>query len=187
MPSINTLDTKINPHRTVALYLLALALIVLTVYYLPNYFFLEKATADHSSLLLNLLGVPAESSVVNQHAFIGGIYVSQDCTGIQVIAVFLGLILPLPMASWKGKLLSLGVISAILYVANLLRITMEYWLVYSGALPWSLAHYPMSLLLGVAGVSVLVLVTDRLMPEFGEFMMQASLWVSGWIKQEHKS
>jgi hypothetical protein len=43
-------------------------------------------------------------------------------------------------------------------------------LVDAGILPWSLAHYPLSLVLGVLGVFLLVLVNNRLIPEFGEYI-----------------
>ncbi|MDD1776097.1 MAG: archaeosortase/exosortase family protein [Candidatus Methanomethylicus sp.] len=174
MPSINNLSAKAVTRRNVILYLLSLAVIVLAVYYLPDYLPLEGVTAYHSSLLLNFMGVPADASIINGHAFIGNIYIARDCTGIQVIAVFLGLILPLPGAPWKNKLLSLALVSGILYAANLARIALEFWLVYFGILPWSLAHYPLSLLLGIGGVAMLVLITDQLLPEFGAFLLGAS-------------
>ena len=179
MPSSKIFEIKSDPHRKIVPYLVAAAVIILAVYYLPNYFFLEKATADHASLLLHFLGMPVETKVVNQYAFIADIQIVKDCTGIQVIAVFLGLILPLPAASWKGKLLTIGAVSAMLYGANVFRIALEFWLVHFNLLPWSLAHYPLSLLLGILGVAVLVLVTDRLLPEFGGFLLQAArLWTA---------
>jgi exosortase/archaeosortase family protein len=161
-------------HRQWALpYAIAAATIALSVYYMPNYFFLERATADHAASLLNLLGANVQTYIVGQTAFLENIRVVKECTGVQVIAVFLGLLIPLPGASWRMKLLTLATATASVYVANVLRIALEFWLVYNGVLPWSLAHYPMSLLLGIIGVAILVLVTDRLLPEFGDFLFGA--------------
>jgi exosortase/archaeosortase family protein len=154
-------------------YAVAAATIALSVYFIPNYFFLERATAEHAASLLNALGANVQASAVGQTAFLENIRVVKECTGIQVIAVFLGLLLPLPAAPWRMKLITLATAVASVYVANVLRIALEFWLVYSGMLPWSLAHYPMSLLLGIIGVAILVLLTDRLLPELGDFMLAA--------------
>jgi exosortase/archaeosortase family protein len=97
-----------------------------------------------------------------------GYQIVRDCTGIQVIAVFAGLILPLPRGTWSRKALSLLVVSVLLFVANVLRVVYEIWLVYWGILPWELAHYPMSFVLGVVGVFVLCLVAIWLLPGFIE-------------------
>jgi len=161
-----------NFHRQWAFpYAIAAATIALSVYYLPNYFFLESATASHAASLLNLLGGNVQTFFFDQTAFLENIRVVKDCTGVQVIAVFLGLLLPLPGAPWRMKLLTLAMVTASVYMANVLRIAFEFWLVYNGILPWSLAHYPLSLLLGIIGVAILVLVTDRLLPEFGDFLL----------------
>lgn len=173
MPSTKAPETKSNPPRKIIPYLVAAAIIVMMVYYLPNYFFLEKATADHAAFLLNSLGMQVQERVIGGSVFLTDIRIVKDCTGIQVIAVFLGLLIPLPSAPLKKKLLALMAVSGILYAANVLRIALEFWLVNLSILPWQLAHYPLSLLLGIIGVFVLVLVTDRLLPEFGNFLFHA--------------
>jgi len=158
-----------SPHKVI-LYSVAAIIIILTVYYMPNYFFLEKATAEHTAILLNFLGVPVQTRVLSGSVFLENIKIVKDCTGVQVIAVFLGLIIPVPNAPVKRKILTLAAVSVLLYGANLLRIGLEFSLVYFNMLPWSLAHYPLSLLLGIAGVFILVFVANHLMPEFGNFL-----------------
>jgi len=170
MPSKKTLDVKEFSSRNVILYILTAAAIGLIVYYVPDYFFLERTTADHTAFLLNAVGVNVQSKAVGNTALLNEIQIVKDCTGIQVLAVFLGLLIPLPNASLKKKLLTLIILSTILYVANVLRIALEVWLVYFDVLPWMFAHYPLSLLLGIFGMSLLVLTTDRLLPEFGDFI-----------------
>jgi exosortase/archaeosortase family protein len=174
MLSGKMLETKDSPHRKIFLYVIAVAVIILTIYYLPNYFFLEKATADHTAFLLNFLGMRVKTNVTNENVFLANIKIVKDCTGLQVIAVFSGILLPLPNAPWKRKLIALVVVSSILYAANLLRIALEFSLVYFDVLPWSLAHYPLSLLLGIMGVLVLVFVADRLLPEFSDFLLSVT-------------
>ena len=177
MPSKKGLDITESSPRNIASYLLAATAIALIVYYLPDYFFLEETTAHHTALLLNIIGVNVQSRVVENKAFVDQIRIVKDCTGIQVLAVFLGLILPLPNASLKKKALALVVLAGILYVANILRITLEFWLVHFNVLPWILAHYPLSLLLGILGVFFLVLVTNRLLPEFGKLLFYIAQYV----------
>ncbi len=172
MPGNKDLRSRLNPHQRAMLYAIAAALIVLTIYYIPDYLFLERATADHAASLLNSLGAQVESNTIGGSAYLEDIRVVRDCTGIQVMAVFVGLLIPLPNAPWGKKLLAIATVVASVYVANVLRIALEFWLVFYGILPWSLAHYPLSLLLGVVGVAILVLVTDRMLPEFGTFLLR---------------
>jgi exosortase/archaeosortase family protein len=170
MPIRKILETVNQSPRKIVLYFLVVAVIISVLYYLPNYFFLEKATAEHTAFLLNYFGIQVEAKVIDESVFLENIKVVKDCTGIQVIAVFFGLIIPLPKAQIKKKVLAVAAVSIILYAANLLRISLEFVLVYLRILPWSLAHYPLSLLLGIVGVSLLFFVSDRLLPEFGEFL-----------------
>jgi len=170
MPISKALETiNRSPHKII-LYFIVAAIIILAVYYVPNYFFLEKATAEHTAFLLGTFGIHVQTRVVNGSVFLENIKIVKDCTGIQVIAVFLGLIIPVRNAPLKKKILSLAILSVLLYAANLLRIGLEFSLVYLDVLPWALAHYPLSLLLGIIGVFLLVFVANRLMPEFGDFL-----------------
>jgi len=157
-----------NVLRDLLLYVFAALAITVFLYYVPDYFVLEQLTAFFSSIILNLVGVRMHYSTTSNEAFVGGIQVIRECTGVQVISVMAGLILPIRNSSWLRKIKVLLVVSVILFVMNFLRIALEIWLVYYGILPWSLAHYPLSLVLGIAGVYTLVLVSDNIFPEFGD-------------------
>ena len=174
MPTSKTLEANNSPLRQVFVYVVLATLIILIIYYLPNYFFLEKAIADHSAFLLNSTGVQVQTKIVNESVFLENIRIVKDCTGVQVVAVFCGMLLPLPKTAWRKKLLALAAVCLILYAANVLRVVLEFSLVYFNILPWSLAHYPLSLLLGIIGVLVLVFVTDRLLPEFAQFFLSVT-------------
>ena len=149
-------------------YLLAALGITVFVYYVPSYFLLEQLSAILSSMLLNMIGVPLAYSSSYGKAFVGPIQVVRECTGIQVIAVMAGLVLPIRRSNWIRKVKVLLIVSVILFVMNFLRIVLELWLVYREILPWSLAHYHLSLVLGIAGVYTLVLVSDLFFPELGD-------------------
>ncbi len=161
--------------RRLVLYLCIAIIVTVLVYFLPQPFFLAIPTAYVSAVLLTWLGVP---SVVQLDWMQNAVYVYvlgfqqyqivRECTGIQVIAVFAGLILPLPRGTWSRKSLALLVVTIMLFVANVLRVVYEIWLVFWGILPWELAHYPMSFILGVLGVFILCIVAIVLVPGFIE-------------------
>jgi exosortase/archaeosortase family protein len=154
--------------KYIVIYVSLAIVITLIVYYIPSYFVLKSSIAYISSFVLSFLGVNAPLKILAGHVFLGSYEIVRDCTGIQVIAVFLGLILPLPKTSWIKKLYSFIVLGTLLYFANIFRVVLEYWLVENGILPWSLAHYPLSFILGVIGVFFLVVVNNIIMPEFGD-------------------
>jgi hypothetical protein len=168
MPNSKALDDNTHSPPKVMPYMAAAALIILGVYFLPNYLFLEVWTANHAAYLLSLIGMDARVIINGGAAFLDGIHIVRECTGIQVIAVFMGLLIPLPNAGWKRKLLApvcrlshplcrkRGADSARI-LARLLR---------NAALV--ACPLPYELLLGILGMAVLVVITDRVLPEFGD-------------------
>jgi hypothetical protein len=70
-------------------------------------------------------------------------------------------------------LTAFGIVAVSVYFTNLGRIALEIWLLYNGILPWSLAHYPTGLILGVFAVAFLILVADHLIPEIGDLAFSA--------------
>jgi len=69
-------------------------LIAAGLYYLPNYNFLERWTAYHSALLLRLMGMEGTYGVVNGLPYVNEFQIVTECTGIQVVAIFAGILLP---------------------------------------------------------------------------------------------
>jgi len=147
--------------------------IAIALYYIPNYFFLEKLTAEHSAILMGLFGIKGTVWVQGDKVFLNEFEIERMCTGVQVITIFLGLLVALPKASIKKRIGAFAVVATSVYFANLGRIAFEIWLLYSGTLPWSLAHYPTGLILGVFSVAFLVIVADRFIPEIGDMAFAA--------------
>jgi exosortase/archaeosortase family protein len=139
----------------------------------PDYFFLEKITAEHSAILMELIGIKATVWTQGNAVFLNQFEVERMCTGVQVITIFLGILVGLPKAAIKKRILAFGVVAVGVYFANVARIAFEIWLLYSGTLPWSLAHYPTGLILGVVSVAFLVVVADRFLPEVGDLAFSA--------------
>jgi exosortase/archaeosortase family protein len=153
------------------------AAIALTLYYVPNYFFFEKLTAEHSAILMELIGMRATVWIQDGRVFLNQFEIQRMCTGVQVIAVFLGMIVAIPKVALKKKISAFAVVAVSVYLANVGRIAFEIWLLYNGILPWSLAHYPTGLMLGVASVAFLIIVTDHFMPQIGDLALSALDWV----------
>jgi exosortase/archaeosortase family protein len=160
--------------RDVAVYVFVMAVLSAGFYYLPNYFFLEKITADHSAVLLNWIGIPAVSFVKDGRAFVNEFEIERMCTGIQVTAIFAGILIPFPKIAWRKKAAAIASVAILIYFANIGRIALEVWLLYKGILPWYLAHYPTGVILGVFSVAFLVIVLDHFIPEIGDYAMKAT-------------
>jgi exosortase/archaeosortase family protein len=140
------------------------------LYYLPDYFWLEQATAAHSAWLLNLIGIDGTAWTSGSRAFVNEFWIARECTGVQVVAVFTGIILALPTVAWRKRILAILAVTGSVYLANILRIALEIWLLYNGILPWELAHYPTGLALGVVSVTFLVIVADFFIPQIGDYI-----------------
>jgi len=144
------------------------SVVALTVYYLPNYFFYEQLTAEHSAVLLQMIGIKSTVWYMGDRVFLNEFEIQRMCTGVQVIAVFLGIIVAMPKVALKKRALAFGTVAVSIYLANLGRIALEIWLLYNGVLPWSLAHYPTGLFLGVFAVAFLIVVADHFIPQIGD-------------------
>jgi len=147
--------------------------VALALYYVPNYFVYEKLTAEHSGILMGLMGVKATVWVQDGKVFLNQFEIQRMCTGVQVIAVFLGMIVAIPKVALKKKVVAFFTVAVSLYFANVGRIAFEVWLLYNGVLPWSLAHYPTGLILGVFSVAFLIVVADYFIPEIGDLALSA--------------
>jgi exosortase/archaeosortase family protein len=153
--------------------------IALAVYYLPNYFFYEKLTAEHSAILMELIGIKATIWYQGNQVFLNQFEIQRMCTGVQVIAVFLGIIVAMPKVAIKKRLTALAIVVVTVYFANIGRIALEIWLLYNGILPWSLAHYPTGFILGVFAVAFLIVVADHFIPEIGDLAFST---LDGFLK-----
>jgi exosortase/archaeosortase family protein len=166
--------TKETRLRDVVVYVFVMAVLSAGFYYLPNYFVLEKITADHSAILLNWIGIHAVSFVKDGRVFVNEFEIERMCTGVQVTAIFAGILIPFPKIAWRRKATAIASVAIVIYFANIGRIALEVWLLYNGILPWYLAHYPTGLILGIFSVAFLVIVLDHFIPEIGDYAIKAT-------------
>lgn len=145
--------------------------IALALYYIPNYFFYEKIVGENAAFLMTFIGVKGNVWVLGNSVFLNQFEIQRMCTGVQVIAVFLGIIAAIPKVSVKKRIMAFGVVAVSVHLANIGRIAFEIWLLYNGVLPWSLAHYPTGLLLGIVSVAFLIVAADYFIPEIGDLTL----------------
>lgn len=181
MPTVSIFDfasharqllTELNARKywSVAGYLAAFAAISSAIYYLPNYSWLEYWTAVHSETVLRLLGMSATITVTPGGTLLNEFLVDKPCTGIQVVATFAGILLPLPRLPWFKKLAGITLVVVGVYIANIARIAIQLWVYYKGLFDWTTIHGPGGIALGIISVTVLVVLLDQLVPEFGDFV-----------------
>ena len=96
--------------------------------------------------------------------------IDKPCTGIQVIATFAGILLPLPKLRWFKKAIGVILVVVGVYLANIARIVIQLWVYYAGLFDWTAIHGPGGVALGVISVTLLVILLDRFVPEFGDFV-----------------
>jgi len=184
--------------REVLKYFLAVALISIIVNLLPSYW-LEEITANVSSIIFSYLGLVSSwfSNEMNAYIQVGDgvktltIGIIRECTGIHVIAIFIGLVLPLKRGEPKRKLLAILLASAILFLLNITRVLLTIGLIFFEVFPFSIIflnptvetfHYPLSYLYGVFGVFLLIISIDRLvLPELGDALVDAMIILKNTI------
>jgi exosortase/archaeosortase family protein len=142
--------------------------IAIVLYYLPNYYAYEDMIARNSAALMQLVGIKAIVWSRGNRVFLNEFEIERMCTGVQVITVFLGIIVAIPKVSLKKRILAFTVVAVSVHLANVGRIALEIWLLYNGVLPWSLAHYPTGLILGIFSVAFLIVAADFFIPEIGD-------------------
>ena len=142
--------------------------IAIALYYLPDYSFYEKIVAENSASLMQLIGMNATVWMQGNRFFVNEFEIQRMCTGVQVIAVFLGIIVAIPKVSLRKRIVAFTLVAVSVHFANVGRIAFEIWLLYNKVLPWSLAHYPTGLILGVFSVTFLLVAADYFIPEIGD-------------------
>ena len=153
---------------TAVQFLAVASTIAIVLYYLPNYYVYKEFVAQNSQTLMQAIGIKGVTWSQGGKVYLNEFEIERMCTGVQVIAVFLGIIVAVPKVDLKRRVTALAVVAVSVHFANIGRIALEIWLLYSGILPWSLAHYPTGLILGVFSVAFLIVTADYFIPEIGD-------------------
>jgi exosortase/archaeosortase family protein len=160
----NRLQLALNAGR----FMVIASTIAIVLYYLPNYYLYEKLVAENSAILMQLIGIKSTIWTEGNRVFLNEFEIQRMCTGVQVMAVFLGILVAVPKVALKKRILVFSVVAVSVHIANIGRIAFEIWLVYNGILPWSLVHYPTGLILGIFSVAFLIVAADYFIPQIGD-------------------
>ena len=147
------------------------SIIAVLLYYLPDYHVYEEIVAQNSQALMQFIGVRATVWSQGGRVFLNEFEIQRMCTGVQVMAVFLGIIVAIPKVQLRKRAFAFSLVAVSVHLANVGRIAFEIWLLYNGVLPWSLAHYPTGLILGVSSVAFLIVAADHFIPEIGDLAL----------------
>lgn len=145
-------------------FLVTALVVALPLLYWPYMEPLQRLVTLHGAALLRFFGLPATSQGLS--IFLPGfeLVITRECTAIEALAVFAGVILATP-TKWSRKLLVLLLVLGLLHVGNLLRLVVVGWLAYSGVTTLGFAHGVVGYLLSLVGVLVFSYATFRLLPE----------------------
>ena len=150
---------------------------------------LEQVTAMVSSRVLQAMGFASTWEVRDGIACIsllGGprevsVAIIRECTGIHVMAIITGLIIPLRGGLWIRKALSLAASCPLLFALNISRVILTMVLTaYEVPLFAQIFtnptvetyHYPLSIFYGLLGVALIVYIIGRhVLPELPETLI----------------
>ena len=161
-------ENRLQVAKRAGQYLAIASGIAIVAYYLPNYFLYEKIIAENSAAVMQLIGIKSTVWTHGNQVFLNQFEIQRMCTGVQVMAVFLGLIAAVPKVPLKNRIFAFTIVVLSVHIANIGRIALEIWLVYNGILPWSLVHYPTGLILGIFSVAFLIVAADYFIPQIGD-------------------
>jgi exosortase/archaeosortase family protein len=150
---------------------------------------LERATAQTSSYVLSVTGHVSNWNVNGDWVYLTldgaknsvTVTIIRECTGINVLAVICGLIIPLSRVDVQRKLVNVLFSGMILFVMNVSRIILTVYLTGFSVPPFSwflnnpsieVFHYPISFAYGVIGVALLILILNMWkLPELGNTLL----------------
>lgn len=157
---------KLNPLSESVHYIVKAAVIAGVVYGIARLLPVEEVTSSVTANVLTRLGVPAVSYEQYGRVYLGYLYISIDCTALEVVAIFLGLILA-AKTNWVKKLIFSVFVSVTVCVANIARISMVYYFLEHD-IPWYIAHDIFSGGLAIVSGMLFLVVSERYMPQINQ-------------------
>jgi exosortase/archaeosortase family protein len=127
---------------------------------------LERLTSDVTAHVLNGVGIAAESYEQQGRIYLEYLQISIDCTALEIIAIFLGLILAVKAPLFKRIIFSVTG-SAAVFVVNILRICIVFYLLEQ-KIPWWLAHDLFSGGLSIMAGVVFLVISEHYMQQINE-------------------
>jgi exosortase/archaeosortase family protein len=182
------------PLKKTAVYLVSIVIVMGLFSFVPTGW-LERVTAQTSAYVLRMAGHVSSWKVnvdwvqLSLDGATGSVTVTiiRECTGINVLAVICGLIIPLSSVEIQRKLINVFFSGMVLFFMNISRILLTIYLTGFNTPPFSwfftdptieLYHYPISFSYGVIGVALLILILNRwTLPELGDTLLGIPLTI----------
>ena len=177
-------------------------LLSLLIYFSNDYIWLHEITAKITIWSLNLItGLQNEVKFstwgnywyINMQnnestGFLPRIQFTTFCTGIQAIAIFIGVIFFIPHPTieatrkdiWVRKVKAILVCSALFYFVNIVRMWIQLYLYHIGY-AWDDVHYPISAASSFIAIAA-ILVMHKYVPEF----IMSLIWISDQVRNKIK-
>ncbi len=174
-------------------------LLSLWIYYSNDYVWLQGITAQITIWSLNLITGMQNQAVYSSFGnywylliqntaspsqYLEPIEFETFCTGIQAIAIFVGVIVFIPHSIaketskdiWPRKIKAIVAISILFYIVNIIRMWIQLYLYHIGY-SWDSVHYPISAASSFIAI-VAVLLIHKYVPEF----IMSLIWIGNEIR-----
>lgn len=127
---------------------------------------LEKVTSEFTAEVLNFFQISASSYEQQGRIYLEYLHISIDCTALEIIAIFLGLILAAKAPLTKRVIFSVTGSAAVFFV-NIARIGIVYYLLEKN-IPWVLAHDLFSGTLSILAGMLFLIISEHYLPQINE-------------------
>jgi len=155
-----------NPRSESVLYVVKAGIIAGIVYVGSRILPAERVTSDVTAAVLNFFGIVTESYEQAGRIYLEYLQISIDCTALEIIAIFLGLILAVKASRTRKVIFSVTGSSAV-FLANIARISVVYYLLEKGV-PWWIAHDLFSGGLSILAGMLFLVVSEQYLPQINE-------------------
>jgi exosortase/archaeosortase family protein len=147
-------------------YVVRASCIAVLLYGMMQFLPVEKWTSSTTAYLLNFFGIDAVYYEENGRIYLEYLQISIDCTAVEIIAMFLGLIIATHSVISKKIIFSIFGVTAV-FLANIFRISIVYYLLERG-IPWYIAHDVFSGILAIMAGMLFLLISGQYMPQINE-------------------
>ncbi|MBU6998177.1 MAG: hypothetical protein HXS41_12915 [Theionarchaea archaeon] len=136
------------------------------VYVVATLLPMERITSQITTQVVTLLGMKASWYEQNGHYYIEYLYISIDCTAVEVAALFIGMIVA-AKAEVKRRVIFAVAGTAAVVTVNIGRIGAVYYLLEQNV-PWVLAHDVFSGGLAIGSGMLFLLISERYLPQINQ-------------------
>lgn len=206
MPGKIEFENKVYEFTWIGILMFAIfaPLIALGVYYSNDYIWLHEITSKITVWSLNLITglnnyvdnnprydepwfIHIENST--QTGYLPIIQFTTFCTGIQAIAIFMGVILAVPHSVdkntskdiWRRKIIATIACSLLFYVVNIMRMWLQLYLYHIGY-AWEDIHYSISAASSFIAI-IAILLLHKIVPEF----IMSIIWAMDQVRMKVKA